>query len=46
MDVIDLPFMKMFDTTYAINTLAWFLIWGLVPSVEISTYNNDDNKKD
>ena len=26
-DVLDMPFMEMFDTTYPINGVAWFLIW-------------------
>lgn len=29
-DILNLPFMKMFDTTYPINTMAWLLIWLLV----------------
>lgn len=31
MDIIDLPFMQMFDTTYPVNTLAWILIWIFLP---------------
>lgn len=27
LDVLDMPFMEMFDTTYPINGVAWFLIW-------------------
>lgn len=27
MDIINLPFMAMFDTTYPLNELFWFLIW-------------------
>ena len=30
-DIFDLPFMQMFDTTYPINTFAWFLIWVCLP---------------
>ena len=26
MDVLDLPFMEMFDTTYPINGLFWFAV--------------------
>jgi hypothetical protein len=26
-DVIDMPFMEIFDTTYPINSLAWILMW-------------------
>lgn len=25
-DILNMPFMQMFDTTYPINGLAWFLI--------------------
>lgn len=27
LDIINVPFMEVFDTTYPINGLAWFLIW-------------------
>lgn len=27
LDILDLPFMQMFDTTYPINGNAWFWIW-------------------
>lgn len=33
-DIINLPFMEALDTTYPINTLAWFLIWALLPTVK------------
>lgn len=26
-DMINLPFMEMFDTTYPVNTLFWFLFF-------------------
>lgn len=26
-DITDMPFMEMFDTTYPMNTLFWFLIF-------------------
>lgn len=29
-DICNMPFMKMFDTTYPINTLAWILIFVFV----------------
>ena len=32
LDILNLPFMEMFDTTYPINALAWFLIWMFMPS--------------
>lgn len=31
-DIINLPFMQMFDTTYPINGWAWLLIGVIVPS--------------
>ena len=34
-DILNLPFMKIFDTTYPINTLAWILIWLILPSYNI-----------
>lgn len=33
-DIINLPFMEMFDTTHPVNALAWFLIWAVVPGTE------------
>lgn len=33
-DIVNLPFMEMFDTTYPINTLVWTLIWTSIPSAE------------
>lgn len=27
LDILNMPFMEMFDTTYPINGVAWFLIW-------------------
>lgn len=32
LDILNMPFMQIFDTTYPINTWAWVLIWLLVPS--------------
>ena len=34
-DIINLSFMEMFDTTYPINTLAWILVWAVIPSTEV-----------
>ena len=34
LDVLDLPFMQIFDTTYPINSLAWLLIWCFLPSYD------------
>lgn len=27
LDICNMPFMEMFDTTYPLNTLFWCLIW-------------------
>lgn len=27
LDVCNMPFMEMFDTTYPLNTLFWLLVW-------------------
>ena len=32
LDILDIPCMKFLDTTVPINTLAWFLIFMLIPS--------------
>lgn len=34
LDILNLPFMQMFDTTYPINGWAWFLIWIMLPSTQ------------
>jgi hypothetical protein len=34
LDICNMPFMEMFDTTYPLNTLFWFLIMLFV--VEVS----------
>ena len=36
MDILNLPFMEMFDTTYPLNTLFWFLVILLCGGVKIS----------
>ena len=33
LDILNLPFMEIFDTTYPVNGLAWFLIWVFIPSI-------------
>ena len=44
LDILDLPFMQMFDTTYPINGWAWFLIWIFLPSANtIVEYKNKDD---
>lgn len=42
-DVINLPFMEMFDTTYPINTVAWILIWLSVPTYKITRKKKERN---
>lgn len=32
LDILNIPCMKFLDTTVPINTLAWFLIFMLIPS--------------
>lgn len=44
-DVLNLPFMEKFDTTYPINTLAWLLIWIFV-LIEININMNDEDEDD
>lgn len=39
-DICNLPFMKMFDTTYPINTTEWFLLWIFIPSYETKKSTN------
>lgn len=35
LDIVNFPFMEMFDTTYPINGLVWFLVWIFVPSTSV-----------
>ena len=42
LDILNLPFMQMFDTTYPINVWAWFLIWMLMPTQTVVKYNNKE----
>lgn len=44
-DILNLPFMQIFDTTYPINTVEWILIWILIPSVD-TTVKYINNKQD
>lgn len=39
LDITDMPFMKIFDTTYPMNGIFWWLIWFFVLgfSVEIKS---------
>lgn len=42
LDILNMPFMQMFDTTYPINGWAWFLIWMLMPTQTVIKYNNKE----
>lgn len=47
LDITDMPFMEMFDTTYPMNTLFWWLIWIFVLlgfSVEVKGGSSNDEK--
>lgn len=35
LDILNLGFMEMFDTTYQLNTLFWILYFLLVPSLVV-----------
>lgn len=35
MDILNMPFMEMFDTTYPFNTLFWILVFSLCGGVSI-----------
>lgn len=35
LDITNMPFMEMFDTTYPINTLVWLLIWIFIIGIKI-----------
>lgn len=43
LDICNMPFMEIFDTTYPLNTLFWFLFWAL-SSFKV-TYEKDTQKK-
>ena len=36
MDILNMPFMEMFDTTYPLNTLFWILVFALCGGVKIT----------
>lgn len=46
LDITDMPFMEMFDTTYPMNALFWWLIWifvlGFSEEVKSSGGDNDE----
>lgn len=41
LDITDMPFMEMFDTTYPMNTLFWWMIWIFVMDFKIETYDKE-----
>lgn len=43
LDITDMPFMQMFDTTYPMNTLFWWLIWFFVIGFRVEVKNGGDN---
>lgn len=36
MDICNMPFMEMFDTTYPLNTLFWFLVLFFTGTINFS----------
>ena len=46
LDITNMPFMEMFDTTYPMNALFWWLIWIFVLgfSCEISVRGDVDGQ--
>lgn len=46
LDITNMPFMEMFDTTYPMNVLFWWLIWIFVLgfSCEISVRGDADGQ--
>ena len=36
MDILNMPFMEMFDTTYPLNTLFWIFVFVLCGGVKIT----------
>lgn len=47
LDITNMPFMEMFDTTYPMNVLFWWLIWIFVLgfSCEISVRGDADDRR-
>lgn len=40
LDICNMPFMEIFDTTYPLNVMFWFLLWFLGGgSIKITTEN-------
>lgn len=45
-DILDMPFMKIFDTTYPLNGWFWFLMFLFFGGgMSISKTNNDDEEE-
>lgn len=36
LDILNFPFMEMFDTTYPFNTLFWCLVFAICGGVQVS----------
>lgn len=41
LDILNLSFMEIFDTTYPINGLEWLLIWIFIPSIHHHVKDED-----
>ncbi len=41
LDILNFPFMDIFDTTYPINGLAWLLIFIFIPSIHHHTKDEE-----
>ena len=44
LDIFNVTGMEMFDTTYPINALIWFLIWLCIPSSSVLYHKELDKK--
>lgn len=45
LDILNLPFVEVLDTTYAINGWTWFWIWVLLPSTkQVNTHKFEIDK--
>lgn len=40
LDILNLPFMEIFDTVYPVNGLVWFLIWIALPTADVVISKN------
>lgn len=43
LDITDMPFMQIFDITYPMNTLFWWLIWIFVLGFRVQVNNGGNN---